>query len=135
MKKIFGLLTGALSIAVLLNLGGCYYDNYEELHPELLLNTGQCDTSGVISYSANIVPILKSNCGSNNSCHNSTGAGGGVILDNYNDVKSSVNGGRLWSAIVWDGNAAQMPKNSSAQIKACYMAQIYKWINSGAPNN
>ena len=52
---------------------GCYYDNLEELHPEVLINSGNCDTSGVMSYSTHIAPILKSNCGSNNSCHNGPG--------------------------------------------------------------
>ena len=50
-------------------LPSCYYDNNEELHPELLLATN-CDTSGItISYANDIVPILKGSCGTTNSCH------------------------------------------------------------------
>ena len=135
MKNPWKLLWGVLPLALLLSSGGCYYDNNQELHPETLLGATQCDTSGTMSYQANIVPILKNSCGSENSCHNASGAGGGVVLNTYAGVNASVGTGKLWSAISWDGNASQMPKNSASQLNDCYMSQLYKWIQAGAPNN
>ena len=113
---------------------GCYYDNYEELHPELLLNNS-CDTTAVMSFQTHILPILTSSCGATNSCHNTQGAGGGVILETYSGVKSVVTNGLLVSSIIWDGNASQMPKGSPTQLNNCYQAQIQKWIEEGALDN
>ena len=120
--------------AGLLYFPGCYYDNNEELHPELLLNNGSCDTTVVIRYSADIQPILNSSCGANNSCHNASTTSG-VLLNSYNGVKSVANDGRLWSAVIWDGNASFMPQASSSKINDCYLAKIRKWLDEGAPNN
>ena len=114
--------------------GGCYYDNFQELHPEVLLNN-DCDTTSIMSFQTHINPILSNSCGANNSCHNTQGAGGGIILDNYAGVKSAVNSGKLLSAITWDGNASQMPKNSPSKLNDCAITQIQKWIDAGAPNN
>ena len=56
-------------------LSGCYYDNFKELHPEGALPdpSNICDTTGVISYSAQIIPILNASC--NQNCHNGIGTG------------------------------------------------------------
>lgn len=114
-------------------LPGCYYDNNEELHPELLLD-GNCDTTVVIKYSTDIQPILNNSCGANNSCHNAFSTSG-VTLGDYNGTRSVAVSGKLWSAIVWDGNASQMPQGSSSKINDCYQAKIRKWIDEGAPDN
>lgn len=113
---------------------GCYYDNLEELHPELLLNSS-CDTSGVMSYQTHIKPIFSASCGANNACHNASGAGGGYVLGTYAGVKSAVTSGKLMSSILWDGNASQMPKGSSTQLNACAIAKIQKWIDEGSIDN
>lgn len=123
-----GLLTGLMIQA------SCFYDNVQELHPELLLNN-DCDTSAVMSYQTHIKPILNNSCGANTSCHNSQSAGGGVILDTYAGLKSNVANGKLMSSILWDGNTSYMPKSSPAQIKDCSIAKIQKWIAAGALDN
>lgn len=133
MKKFAWGLLFALPFAVMVLADSCYYDNLQELHPELLLN--ECDTTGVISYQADIVPIMTGSCGANNSCHNTSGAGGGFVLENYDGVKNAVESGLFLSAITWDGNAAQMPDGSSTKINDCYIATISKWVASGYPNN
>lgn len=133
MKKFAWGLLIALPFAVMVLADSCYYDNLQELHPELLLN--ECDTTGVISYQADIVPIMTGSCGANNSCHNTSGAGGGFVLENYDGVKNAVESGLFLSAITWDGNAAQMPDGSSTKINDCYIATISKWVASGYPNN
>ncbi len=115
-------------------LGGCYYDNNEELHPELLVGGNNCDTTVVIKLSSDVQPILNSACGANNSCHNSS-TSSGVVFTDYASTRAVALDGRLWSAIIWDGNASFMPQGSSSKINDCYQATIRKWIDEGAPDN
>lgn len=122
-------------IVLLFPATGCYYDNLEKLHPELLLNE-DCDTTGVISYQNHITTIFIASCGAtDNACHNVIGSGGGYVLDNYADVKIAVESGILMNSITWTGGALQMPKGSSAKLGDCQIAKIQKWIDAGSPNN
>ena len=134
MNRIFVIAPTLFLLVAFLSNSGCYFDNLQELHPEVLLNNS-CDTTSTMSYQTHIIPILINSCGSNNTCHNTAGAGGGVILDNYANVKSAVNSGKLISAITWDGNASQMPKNSPSKLNDCSVTQIKKWVNEGALDN
>lgn len=134
MKKIIWFLPGVVLLAGLLFSGGCYYDNLEELHPEVLLNTN-CDTTVTMSYQTHIRPILTNSCGANNSCHSAQGAGGGIVLADYAGVKSAVSSGKLVSSITWDGNASQMPQNSPSKLNDCSIAKIQKWVDAGTLNN
>lgn len=114
---------------------GCYYDNLEKIHPELLLDAG-CDTAGVISYQSQIAPLLAVSCGANdNSCHNAFSAGGGYVFDHYAGVKAAAQGDKFLSSITWDGNAIQMPKGNAARLSDCRIAEIEKWIGAGSPDN
>ena len=131
-KTIF--LYSFLMLFGLLISGGCYYDNLAELHPELLLDSS-CDSTGIMSYQTHIKPILTNSCGANNSCHNTQGAGGNVILENHAGVKTVVNNGKFLSSIIWDGNAQQMPKGSPSKLNSCSIIKIQKWVNAGALNN
>lgn len=118
----------------LISNSGCYYDNLQELHPELLLNNN-CDTTITISYQTHIKPILSGSCGANNNCHNASGAGGGYVLENYAGVKNAATSGKLLSSITWDGNASQMPKGSLGKLSDCSIAKIQKWVEQGALDN
>lgn len=134
MKHFFHwLLALGLTSSLLLSVG-CYYDNVQELHPELLLDNS-CDTTVVISYQTDIKPILSGSCGATNSCHNTGGAGGGVVLEQYAGVKAAAANGKLLSSIIWDGNASFMPKGSPTQLSNCSIAKINKWIQAGSPDN
>lgn len=134
MKKTIFFIPMALLLAGAIFSGGCYYDNLQELHPQLLLNT-DCDTSVTMSFQTHIKPILTNSCGANNSCHNAQGAGGGYVFESYAGVKSAANSGKLMSSILWDGNAQQMPKGSPTQLSDCSIAKIQKWVNTGALDN
>jgi hypothetical protein len=134
MKNIPYLLFSLMLTLGLLFSNACYFDNLQELHPELLLNN-DCDTTATISYQTDIQPILSNSCGANNSCHNAQSSSGGVILDSYGKVISVVNNGKFLSSILWDGNASQMPKSSPSKLSECAITKIQKWINAGAPNN
>lgn len=133
MKQIHWFLPSFLLLGWLFS-GGCYFDNLQELHPELLLNSN-CDTAATMSFQTHIKPILNNSCGANNSCHNTQGAGGSVILETYAGVKSSVTSGKLLSSITWDGNASQMPKSSPTQLNDCSITKIQKWIDAGTLDN
>lgn len=132
--KLYASILAIVIGAGLLFASGCYYDNYQELHPELLLNTGTCDTTVTIRYSTDIAPIMTGTCGANNSCHNASSTSS-VHLAQYDVVRQIALNGILWSSITWDGNALYMPQGSSTKISDCYQAKIRKWIDEGAPDN
>ena len=130
--KVYAWLLALATGAGLFFSSGCYYDNFQELHPEFLLNNGNCDTTVAISFTADISPILGGSCGANNSCHNASSTSG-VYLSQYANVRTLALNGILWSSITWDGNASNMPQGSSSKISDCHQAKIRKWIDEGAP--
>lgn len=108
-------------------LSGCYYDNLGELKPEAALNTGVCDTTNAISFSAKVKPIIDANC---ISCH---GVGGSLPnLSTHAGISGSAT---LYNSIIWDGSASNMPKGSTVKLSACDIATIRLWKAQGAPNN
>ena len=126
-KTVFGLF---LTAFLLVGMGGCYYDNLAELHPEL-----QCDPNATVSFADDIVPILSGSCSSASAdCHASNGTSLKPLND-YNGVKVQVDNGKLLSSIIWDGNASFMPSGSISKIDSCSMSKISRWIAAGAPNN
>ncbi|HXC04289.1 MAG TPA: hypothetical protein VNZ86_06010, partial [Bacteroidia bacterium] len=93
MKK--SILIIALFTAVLMS--GCYYDNYEKLHPVVVNTTPTvCDTTG-ITFSVTISGILNANCVT--GCHSSSVASGAVILDTWTGAHRQVLNGQLLPAI------------------------------------
>lgn len=91
---------------------------------------GTCDSSQ-FTYSANVRPVLETNC---LGCHNGSAPDGGFIpLDTYSGVKDMVDLDLLLPAITHTG-INPMPKNGS-KLSDCKIAIIRRWIESGAPNN
>ena len=121
-------------------LSGCYYDNFKELHPEGALPdpSNICDTTGVISYSAQIVPILNASC--NQNCHNPTagvGTGSGDDdLTSYAALSSLALSGRLYSSVSWDDvyTLEHMPDGGS-KLPECDIVKIKNWAAAGALDN
>lgn len=101
-------------------LGGCYYDNEEDLYGP------GCDTS-VFSYSARIQPILQANCQSS-SCHGPSGANGELIT--YAQVKAVVDDGSFRNAVIV---TRAMPDGGA--LTNCELDLIEKWLDAGAPND
>jgi hypothetical protein len=131
MKKIQ---LSILSVSTALFLSSCYYDNFKELHPDSALSNNGCDTTGVISYSAQIVPALHNSCTS--SCHN--GAGSGHDMTTWSAVNFDAvdpGGSKLVGSVIWDGVAQQMPQGGTSKISDCDITKIKKWVAAGAPNN
>lgn len=89
-----------------------------------------CDTA-LYTFSGAVNPILTASC---LGCHSGSGASGGIDLTTYSGVLAVVNNGKLLGSIKHQAGYVAMPQGTS-QLSDCNIAQIEKWINSGAPNN
>src|SRR5579872_3821115 len=110
-KKIFF----ALILGIAFLSQGCYYDNFQELHPSL--GTG-CD-SATATYSNQVSKIVSTYCV---GCHSGSAPGGGILLDNYDHVKSQASTGQLMNALKGNG-VPSMPLNT--HLDACKIGSIH----------
>lgn len=97
------------------------------------LNNGcidtNCDTTNV-SYNTVVAVIMQTNC---TGCHSATNASGGVKLDTYADVKSTITSGRLYGSITHSTGFKPMPPGT--KLTDCNIMKIKAWINRGSLNN
>lgn len=116
-------------------LSSCYYDSLEELDPKFGL-VGDCDTSGTISFSQKVQPILTTFCGTTggaaSGCHGSTSSSN-IPLVTHLDVSSAASD-NLMDAIRHENGASEMPKGGG-KLDNCRIATIQKWIDEGKLNN
>jgi hypothetical protein len=117
-------------VLLVLLIQSCYYDKADLLYPD---GKVPCDTTVVAKFSSDVLPVMNASCNSG-GCHNTASAGGGVILDTYNGVKTQAANGRLTGTINQTGSYSPMPKGG-AKLNSCTIAKIQQWINSGTPNN
>lgn len=125
-----------LSIIIAGVFGGCYYDNVDELYPVIT----QCDTTGTITYTADIASIMLHSCGSSDiGCHNGPGSQSGYGLGNYNDLSFTIDdSGNFIETITHSPSVSSsiwMPKGSSSKIDDCSIQKIQAWLNRGKLNN
>jgi hypothetical protein len=106
----------------------CVYEKADILYP-----AGPCDSSAV-NYSEEIVQILAANCYSCHSTQNNVVLGGGIILDQYHELKHHVDDGDIAGVINHLPGYPEMPKNA-AQLSVCDIDKIEIWIRGGAPEN
>ena len=117
----------------LIFLTSCYKDKFKALHPDVSPVSNVCDTAAVISYSAQIVPIMNTNC--NQNCHNPSASSGSRDLTSYAGVSSGANNGALYGTVTWDPSYGNdMPKDGN-KLSICDITKIKKWADAGAPNN
>ena len=109
---------------------GCYYDNEEKLYSEV---SNTCDLTDV-TFAATVKPILQASCYSCHSNSNYVNSGGGVKLENYADVKTSVNSGKLMGTVKHLSGFQQMPQGGG-KLSDCEISQLQKWIDNGTLNN
>lgn len=109
----------------LLVFASCYYDVEEVLYPP-----SECVTENM-SYQSDIRPILQSNC---YVCHSAAANTANITLEGHTSLLAYVNNGRLLGAIRHQSGFSPMPQNAS-QLRACDIAKIESWIESGAPDN
>ena len=97
-----------------------------------------CNISNM-SYSMNVVPILKYNCYTCHSVGNSVGSVG-ILLDSYQKLKpytvfdSTKMASILVGNIEHDSGFVAMPYMKQ-KLDACSINQIVAWVNQGAPDN
>ncbi len=123
MKKIL-----ALSALIIFFCISCYYDNEENLYPEI---SNACDTTNV-TFSSTITTMMSNSC---LSCHsNSTAAnfGNNIRLQDYSDVNAQ--GQRVLGTIGHNSGFSPMPKGG-AKLNDCLIVQFEVWVNNGSPNN
>lgn len=136
MKKISFL--SVLAVATLVT--SCWYNHkWEDLHPvaNSTPSLANCDTASVMSYSANIKPIIQANCTNAAGCHNGTNSpGAGASNYNiFNVVRSDCNSGTFMQRVSLPlSNPQHMPQGGGF-LSTCDTFQIRKWIKSGCPNN
>ena len=115
---------------ILFILAGCYYDSEEALFGKP--GTG-CNTD-ITNFSTEIKPILQSNC---LTCHSNSAApssGGGVKLQDYADVKTYVDNGKLIGTIEHSSGYSPMPKGGG-KLSDCNILILNTWISKGVLNN
>ncbi|HAY89569.1 MAG TPA: hypothetical protein DCY51_09025, partial [Bacteroidetes bacterium] len=88
----------------------------------------ECDTTNV-SYSVQVTSIMN-NCV---SCHNASSPSGNIRLDNYTNVKTQVDNGKLIGSIEHKAGFSPMPQGG--KLSDCNIAIINKWLTEGALNN
>jgi hypothetical protein len=101
-----------------------------------------CDTLKM-SYSQNVVPILKNNCYPCHSMGNTVGSIG-ILLDNYKNLMNYVDTVNVNLSLLV-GDIRHDPSNSAItftpmpymkpKLDDCSINQIVAWVNQGAPDN
>lgn len=116
-----------LTLAVVIYFTACYYDNNEDLYPQIQVQQGSCDTL-TITYNTTVKPIFDNYCV---GCH---GAGASFNFDGYTPLSSYLTTGsqKLIDNINFSGSQPMPP---TAKLSSCYIRQIELWINAGYPNN
>lgn len=129
MKNIF-----LVCFIMMAGLSSCYYDNFAELNPGIGLQ-GCDDTTGTIGFTANVLPILNANCGTNNpACHQNNSSTGFYNLNTKAGVQVAIDDNKFIQAIRHEAGASAMPKNAPGKIDACSIAVIEKWLATGQAN-
>jgi hypothetical protein len=110
----------------------CYYDSAEDLYPGVNLDVLN-DTTNV-TFNGTVKPLLETFCF---QCHgNSTAStkGKNIYLENYSDIKSAADDGSLYGSVSWAPYYTRMPKDAN-KLPDIKIAQLKRWIDSGAPND
>jgi len=110
---------------------GCYFDNEEDLYP----NLGNCDTTNV-TYALTIAPIIQFSC---YSCHSTAQApvsGNNIDLEGHTHLTGyiTLHQQLFMDAIRHTGSAVPMPINGGS-LTSCDIKRIQAWMNAGMPNN
>ena len=122
--SIFGIL-----LVFILSESSCYYDKEELLYGTA---NGPCtDSTGVISYAQQIVPIFQQNC---YGCHTGSFPSGGIVMGTYAADKVIAQNGKLYGSINHSSGFKAMPQGAP-KMNICRITLVKKWIDSGILNN
>lgn len=109
-----------------ISFASCYYDNEEELYPNVVCTTDS------MSYANDIVPIFESN--SCYGCHSAQANFGNVNMSTHTDLIKYVNDGSLVGCLEHTGSFSPMPRGG-AKMTDCNINKVKAWISQGAKNN
>lgn len=112
---------------ILLSFQACYYDKYNELHPD---SADPCDTARADTYNQSVVLIMRSNCV---SCHSGSNPSGGIRLQTYQEVSGYSSNPKFLESMKHGGGTQPMPPGS--KIRDCEISKIETWIQNGVPEN
>ncbi|MBK6619934.1 MAG: hypothetical protein IPG32_03305 [Saprospirales bacterium] len=93
-------------------------------------SSGVCDTTG-LTFSADIQPILQTNC---ISCHSGSAPSGNIDYSNYTGVKATITDNSLLGSVTHSYGYSPMPQGAN-KLSNCDIAILQAWVQSGAPNN
>lgn len=94
-----------------------------------------CDTTGTITYSLSVQPIIQNNC---LGCHNPSNLSGGVNLNSYDQVKYYSETLRSGTSILIGAIAHKsgfIPMPPSGMLNTCQIRTFELWISQGKLNN
>lgn len=128
MKKI---IIAIVAIVFVITFYACYYDKKDVLYPTNTSTGAVCDTSGTVSYSQKVVPILQQAC---YGCHSVNSPSGNIAMSTYATDKVIAQNGKLYGSIAYLSGFSAMPKGGN-KLTDCQIATIKKWIDAGMPNN
>ncbi len=132
MSTFFKSVIYSFSIIVFFNFISCTKENEEDFLINLYSTDTNyitiCDTTN-IKYN-DLTYIFDGIC---KSCHNSSSTFyDGIVMDNYEGVKISINSGLVWKAINHEPGITPMP-NGLPKLNECEINKIGAWINKGMP--
>lgn len=84
--------------------------------------------TGSISYQTHISPVISSRC---ISCHSTSNPQGGLLLENYNQVRSATENGNLFQRI----NDAANPMPPSGLMDSSTRILFDQWVTDGYLEN
>jgi len=129
MKKI---IPAVFAVSLMILFTACYYDKADVLASKTAGTGAACaDTTGVVSYSQKVVPILQQAC---YGCHNASSQSGGILMGTYASDKAIALNGKVYGTIAYAPGYSPMPKGA-AKLSSCQIAVIKKWVDSGILNN
>jgi len=127
--KINLFISGIL-IMVVIYVSSCYYDKEELLYGGA--NNGPCtDSTGIVSYTQKVMPMLQQYC---YNCHSGNFPSGNQQMGTFASDKAMAQSGKLFGSINHSAGFSPMPKGM-AKMNNCQIATIKKWIDSGMLNN
>ena len=122
------------ALVVLISQPACKKDNLEDLLKDQVKGADSivCDTSFVISFQNDIVPILNLNC---YACHSASFAQAGYKVDSYDDLMINVDdaGNPLLCRIKGNTCGTRMPQGG--ELSNCNIDRVEAWIRNGANDN
>jgi len=119
----------AITLGVLvLGLHSCKKDSADPI------DTVSCENPEIVSYSADIVPLLDSSC-AYSGCHTAGFTSGDFTA--YEGVAEKAMGGSLLARVVnvQDMPPTYAPENKPQELSTCDIELFNSWIEAGFPDN